>query len=280
MPGRSHLRGRRTHRRYDRAVLPLRDRNPTTRTPWVTIALIATNLALFALWQPTFGTDAQRTTFFYCEGLVPWEVANATSLAGGGEPARSAIDQDLGVGAGAPVQASLRRACPRKTWWLPVGTSMFFHAGWLHLLGNLLFLWVFGAAVEDRLGPSRDLLLYLGGGVLAAGLQIVVAPDVTIPMVGASGAIGAILGAYLALFPRNRILTLVFVFAVVELPAIVVLGSWFVLQLFGGVGGVANDLDGGVAYWAHVGGFLAGLAFAWLAYRRHERAAAAPPRPD
>jgi membrane associated rhomboid family serine protease len=99
-------------------------------------------------------------------------------------------------------------------------------------------------------------------------------------MVGASGAIGAILGAYLALFPRNRILTLVFVFAVVELPAVVVLVSWFVLQLFGGVGGIANDLEGGVAYWAHVGGFLAGLGVAWLLYARHGPKAAAPPRPD
>jgi membrane associated rhomboid family serine protease len=261
-------------------VLPLRDRTPTTRTPWLTIGLIATNLVLFVLWQPTFGTEQDRTRFAYCEGLIPWEVAHASNLASGGAAARAAIDHDVGTGSGGPVQAALARACPAKNWWLPVGTSMFFHVGWVHLLGNLLFLWVFGVAVEDRLGPARGLLLYLGGGVVAAALQIAVAPDVTIPMLGASGAIGALLGAYLALFPRRRILTLVFVFAVVELPAVLVLVSWFVLQLFGGVGGIANDLDGGVAYWAHVGGFLAGLAAAWLLYARHDRGAATPARPD
>lgn len=268
-------------RRYDRAVLPLRDRNPTTRTPWVTIALIAANVAIFTLWQPTFGPSGEQTTFYYCEGLVPWEITNRTNLASGGTPAREAIDDDLGIGSGAPVQTTLRRACPAKSWWLPVGASMFLHAGWLHLLGNMLFLWVFGLGVEDRLGPSRFLLLYVFGGLVAAALQIAVDPGATVPMVGASGAIGAVLGAYLALFPRNRILTLVFVFAIVELPAVIVLVSWFVLQLFGGVGGIANDLSGNVAYWAHVGGFLAGLAVAWLLFaRRSDPMIGAPPRPD
>ena len=214
--------------------------------------------------------------------MVPWEVTHQENLAQGGTPARDAIDRSTGSDDGAAIQDVLRSACPDKSWWLPLGVSMFLHGGWLHLLGNLLFLWVFGNNVEDRLGRGRYLFFYVLGGLVAAGLQIAITADSAVPTIGASGAIGAVLGAYLVLFPRHRILTLVFVFALVEIPALFVLGSWFVLQLFSGVSGIGSDLTSGVAYWAHVGGFLAGVAMTYLLLGRgaRERTETMPPRPD
>ncbi|MEX2275398.1 MAG: rhomboid family intramembrane serine protease [Actinomycetota bacterium] len=263
-------------------MLPLRDRNPTIRTPWVTIGLIAANVLIFLLWQPTFGEPERQAAFYSCHGLVPWEVTNRQNLAQGGAPARQAIDRSIGSVDGAAIQDALRIACPTKSWWLPLGVSMFLHAGWIHLLGNLLFLWVFGNNVEDRLGRARYLFFYLLGGLVAAGLQVVITPESTAPTIGASGAIGAVLGAYLVLFPRHRILTLIFVFALVEIPAVFVLGSWFVLQLFSGVSVIGSELTSGVAYWAHVGGFLAGVAMTYVLLGRGARddASALPPRPD
>ncbi len=162
---------------------------------------------------------------------------------------------------------------------------MFLHGGWLHIGGNMLFLWVFGNNVEDRLGYLAYPLFYVLGGLAAAGLQIAFAPDSTIPSLGASGAIGAVLGAYAVLFPNARVTTLVIFFfiTVVEVRAILVLGVWFLLQLFSGAGQLGDHLNGGVAYWAHVGGFGFGALVAWLLYRpRGGRASTygVPGRPD
>lgn len=147
--------------------------------------------------------------------------------------------------------------------WLPFATSMFLHGGWLHLGGNMLFLWVFGAGVEERLGHGRFLALYLLAGFIASFTQILMSPDSLVPVIGASGAIAGVLGAYLFLFPRARVLTVIFILLfplLVDLPAIAVLVVWFANQFLAGIASLETGeaLYGGVAYWGHVGGFLAG----------------------
>ena len=267
-------------------MIPIRDANPTRRLPVITLALIAANVAVFLIWQPTFGTQVEQQLFFFCRAEIPWEVSNQENLAEGGLEARLAIDEDLGSGAGAGIQPVLQQDCPDKSWLASIFVAMFLHGGWFHLIGNMLFLWIFGNNVEDRLGYVVYPLFYVLGGLAAAGLQLAFDPGSTIPSLGASGAIGAILGAYLVLFPGARVLTLIFFFFItwVELPASVVLGVWFVLQLFSGVGQIGVDVGGGVAYWAHVGGFAFGALTAWLFYRR--RGGVPPPahripeRPD
>jgi membrane associated rhomboid family serine protease len=265
-------------------VLPLRDANPTRRAPVVTIAIIALNAAAFLFWQPTFESGKQgavdQQTFFWCHAAIPYEVAHGTDLARGGTSARAAIDESYGSGTGSELQPYLRQTCPDKSWAASVFVAMFLHAGWLHIGGNMLFLWVFGNNVEDRLGRLGYLLFYLLGGVAAFALQLAISPASTIPTLGASGAIAAVLGAYLVAFPRARVLTLVFFFLItfVELPAYLVLGLWFVIQLFSGVGSLGTDVNGGVAYWAHVGGFAFGLLVG-LALLRGRRRGPTPPPP-
>jgi membrane associated rhomboid family serine protease len=257
-------------------VIPIRDVNPTTRTSWITLSLIAANVVVFLLWQPTLGANSDIRTFFffYCNALVPWEITHQTSLAEGGAAARAAIEADLGpqfgAGVGADLQQELQQRCPEKDVNLSIPVSMFLHGGWLHIAGNMLFLWIFGNNVEDRLKRPLFIAFYFLGGLAATALQLAFGPDSTIPNVGASGAIAAVLGAYLVLFPRARVYTLVIFFFItaIELPAVAVLGFWFVLQLFSGVGSIGGDVStGGVAYWAHVGGFAFGAAVAWLFFR-------------
>jgi len=156
-----------------------------------------------------------------------------------------------------------------------VVSSMFLHGGWLHFLGNMWYLWIFGDNVEDRMGHGRYLVFYLLSGAVAGGAQIAVNPDSYIPMVGASGAIAGVMGAYFVLFPRSRVLTLlpVFIFIqIVEIPAIWFLGLWFFFQVLSGVGSIATTAgsQGGIAFWAHVAGFAAGFAGVFL-FRRPER---------
>jgi membrane associated rhomboid family serine protease len=146
--------------------------------------------------------------------------------------------------------------------WPTLVTSMFLHEGWIHLLGNMLYLWIFGDNVEDRLGHFGYLIFYLGCGAAAALGQVAVSPDSTIPMIGASGAIAGVMGAYFVLFPQSRVLTvvfLVFFMDMFEIPAIFFLGIWFVKELFNGVGSLgAQAMSGGVAFWAHIVGFAVG----------------------
>jgi membrane associated rhomboid family serine protease len=154
---------------------------------------------------------------------------------------------------------------PAWFWWPSIFTSQFLHSGWMHILWNMVYLWIFGDNVEDRLGHSRFLVFYLGAGAVAAGLQILFNPSSGVPMLGASGAIAAVMGAYFVLYPQSRVLTaifLVFFFDLVEVPALFFLGIWFLLQLVNGIGslGVANAAAGGTAFWAHIGGFVVGIA--------------------
>ncbi len=252
-------------------MLPIRDINPTSRFAWVTLWLIVVNVAVFLLWQPTIRqSDTTQQGFFLCHAEIPWEISHGTDLADGGPDAVAAIQRDYGVSdsVASDLQQQLGDLCPHKPWLLAVVTAMFLHGGWLHLGGNMLYLWIFGNNVEDRLGRVRYLVFYLLGGLAASALELAFSPGSTVPSLGASGAIAAVLGGYLLMFPRARVLTLVFLILPVSLPAAVVLGGWFVLQLFHGVGAVGTQVTSGVAYWAHVGGFVFGMLATWLFLRR------------
>ncbi len=274
-------------------MIPLRDSNPTRRFAWVTLGLIVTNVVIFLFWQPTIGgTEEEQQVFYFCHAEIPWEVTHEENLADGGAAARTAIQQTYDParkhpGTGAALQQLLQRRCGDKSWWQSVFIAMFLHGSWLHIGGNMLYLWIFGNNVEDRLGRIPYLGFYLLGGLAATGLQLAFDSSSAVPNLGASGAIAAVLGAYIVLWPRARVQTLVVFFFItwVELPASVVLGAWFVLQLFSGVGGLGQQVNGGVAYWAHVGGFAFGAVVAWLFYRRRGSSAGSsyasvPPRPD
>lgn len=200
-----------------------------------------------------------RTTPFVTIALIVLNVLVFFSMPPASSPAYEIFIRDWGV---TPADFGLGA----------VLTSMFVHAGLGHLFSNLLFLWIFGDNVEDRMGHGRYLVFYLLCGLAAALLQTIVEAGSSIPMVGASGAIAGVLGAYLVLFPQSRVLTLVF-FTFLEIPAVFFLGIWFVVQLLSGLGSLAivrpGDL-GGVAFWAHAGGFAAGAALVFL-FRRPER---------
>jgi membrane associated rhomboid family serine protease len=253
-------------------MLPLKDRNPTTRPAILTVAFIAANVALFLLWQPTLlnkgPTDDKPTNeaiFFYCHGLVPWELTHLKPLGEGGRDAVEVLAKQFDSDAGL-VHRLIVRECPHKNVLASVLTSMFMHGGWLHIGGNMLFLWVFGNNVEDKAGYAKYLIFYLFCGVAATAAHVLFSPSSAVPTVGASGAIAGVLGAYLVMFPRRRVLTLViFIFiTTMELPAVALLGFWFVLQLLPAlqsVGGAGAGVTG-VAVWAHVGGFVAGALIA------------------
>ncbi|MFL5799768.1 MAG: rhomboid family intramembrane serine protease [Actinomycetota bacterium] len=270
-------------------LIPIRDDNPTSRRAYVTLAIIAANFLVFLLWQRPWSSQEDQELFAFCHAEIPYEVTNQTNLAEGGTGAVRAIDR---AGLGIPgrdlqllLQGRIRdraapdfHGCRDKSWWQSVFVAMFLHGGWLHIGGNMLFLWVFGNNVEDKIGRIPYLLFYLFSGLVASAAQILVDPGSPVPNLGASGAIAGVLGAYLVMFPRRRVYSLVpivFIFTLLPLPAIVVLGFWFVLQFFSGVTTVANHVNGGVAYFAHIGGFAAGLILALLFFpkERHRRSA-------
>jgi membrane associated rhomboid family serine protease len=218
-------------------VIPLKDDIPTRRFPIVTVILIAINVIVyFALEQGLWGLGQvgnERVTEY---GAIPFEITNP--------------GEDV---PGPPDQAPF---------WLTILTSMFLHGSLLHLAGNMLFMWIFGNNIEDSMGRLTFLAFYLLGGVAALGLQVAMDPDSTIPTVGASGAIAAVLGAYARLYPRARVVTVVFIiifFTIVTLPALLVLGLWFLLQLLPAFSEPVGNAGGGVAYFAHIGGFVFGL---------------------
>jgi membrane associated rhomboid family serine protease len=159
--------------------------------------------------------------------------------------------------------------------WTSVFTSMFLHGGWMHVIGNMLYLWIFGDNVEDRLGHGRFLVFYLVSGCFAALLQVLINPFSEVPMLGASGAIAGVMGAYFVLYPESRVLTAVFIFIffdLVEIPAIFFLGIWFVMQLLSGVGSLGiQNTSGGTAFWAHIGGFVVGAIVGLVLRRRGRR---------
>ena len=215
-------------------MIPLRDVIPSRTTPYVTVGLIVLNAMVF-VYELTLD-DALLEEFVLYFGLIPAAFG-----------------------------------------WVPMITSMFVHGGVLHFGGNMLFLWIFGDNVEDRMGHGRFLVFYLLCGIAAALAQTAMRPDSVVPMVGASGAIAGVMGAYFVLYPHSRIVTLVPVFVfiqIMEVPAIVFLGIWFVLQFISGVGSIAattgGEPMGGVAFWAHIAGFVAGLAGV-VVFRRRDR---------
>jgi membrane associated rhomboid family serine protease len=239
-------------------VIPVHDINPLRRTPWVTWALIAINVGVLLITPgmipgslPQAATACRQDAFDYRYGAIPREMIKGRPLQV--VPTGRAVTTASGPAclAGPPPY--------HKNPVLSVLTAMFVHAGWLHLLGNMLFLAVFGNNVEDRFRRLPYLIFYLACGYIAAYGFALVHPSSTTPLIGASGAISGVLGAYLALYPRARVWSLVpFLFFIpLRIPAWIVLGLWFVLQWAYAVGGIAGG--GAVAYVAHVFGFIAGL---------------------
>jgi membrane associated rhomboid family serine protease len=230
-------------------MFPIRDENPHFLTPLVSHGLVAANALAWAFLQGLGQEpDLARSV---CElGLIPGELLQRL-------PPGSAFP----LGEGMPpcvIQAP-------PAWYTPL-TSMFMHGGWLHLMGNMWFLWIFGNNVEDSMGHARFLIFYLLCGLAAAALQVLSQPDSGIPMVGASGAIGGVMGGYVVLYPKVRVhMLVVFGFCVrtVPVPALFMLGYWFLLQLLGGAVNLGRE-GGGVAFWAHVGGFAAGAVLVLL----------------
>ncbi len=223
-------------------MLPYRDDNPTVLTPVVTVGLIGMTLLAWIFLQGA-GNPTTLAGSICRWGLIPAELLG-TAVPG--------YEIPLGRGAACVLGSS-------PTWFTPV-TSIFLHGGWLHLLGNLWFLWIFGNNIEDSMGHGRFLVFYLLTGLTAAAAQVVVQPGSAVPMVGASGAISGVMGAYVLLYPRVRVHVLIFLgfFAFTRpLPAWVMLGYWFLLQVLGGLPSLGAE-SGGVAFWAHVGGFVSG----------------------
>jgi membrane associated rhomboid family serine protease len=249
-------------------VIPVYDSNPTRRRPYVTWALIAVNLVAFLLspvargplvGEPSTAQLCRQQAYFLEWGAVPAELTSNRPL-----------DYTYGPPAGEGQCVAVPPDYEKRPWLSSI-TAMFVHGGWLHLLGNMLFLWVFGNNVEDRFGRLRFLLFYLGVGVFSTYAFALTGPDSQLPLVGASGAISGVLGAYLLLFPRAKVVSLVsfFFFLPVRLPAWLVLGFYFVLQAFYASGaGLAGG--GAVAYLVHVVGFLLGVAVV-ATFRRHLR---------
>lgn len=224
--------------------LPLKDINPTRRRPVVTYALIAANVAVF-IYQLSLGSRLGNA-FVASYGATPFEITRITDLVGQVKP-------------GLPL---FHFPGPHPIF-LTLLTSMFLHGGIAHLGGNMLFLWIFGNNVEDILGPVRFVLFYLASGLAAHALHIASDPSSMVPTVGASGAISGLLGAYLVAFPRARVLTLVFLGFFVRmavLPAFVIIVYWFVIQFVFALASLGGAGGGGVAFFAHVGGFLGGVA--------------------
>ncbi len=235
-------------------AIPLHDDNPSGQVPILTILLIAINIFVFAIIQPH--EPKKDLVFSYKHAVIPCEIRDRAPLSEAelitGECGRSRVAVEGHTFGDRPFADA-------KNIWLSMLASIFLHGSWLHLLGNMLFLWVFGNNIEERFGRIGFLAFFAAAGVAATIAQILVEPGSTIPIVGASGAIAGVMGAYLVLFPRARILTWwpMFVILVVYIPAAVVLGLWFLMQF-------AIDPNSGVAWAAHVGGFVFGAFIALL----------------
>jgi len=227
--------------------LPLKDINPTRRRPVVTIALIVINVLVY-LYMRSLGTIGYNSIVASL-GAIPFEITRWTDLTG------------LRIGQGMTHQQG------PAIIGLTLFTSMFMHGGFLHLGSNMLYLWIFGNNIEDILGPTRFIFFYLACGLGAHALHILSDPSSTVPTIGASGAIAGVLGAYLIAFPHARVLTLMFLFIFIRLtvlPAFVIIIFWFVIQLFYGLASLGEMQSGGVAWFAHIGGFLTGVGLVWL----------------
>ena len=277
-------------------MIPLKDNIPTSRFPVLTVLLIAVNVAFF-IWQLTFSGDefsspelrelgvAESDQNALEFGAIPYRVLHpGDECAVGAVPRENRPTAEV-VCEGTPEYAQAEELeqegvplvpLDGAVWWVTLLTSMFMHAGILHIAGNMLFLWVFGNNIEDSMGRPRFLLFYLLAGLVAVYAQALLDPTSTTPTIGASGAVSGVLGGYILLHPRARVLTMViiiFFFTFIEIPAMVMLGIWFALQALPAFGQIAaTDLggaDGGIAYLAHVGGFIFGLVAIKLFANRH-----------
>jgi membrane associated rhomboid family serine protease len=239
-------------------VIPLKDNIPTDRFPFVTVALILANVIVYILEIRHGGNflSGPRDTVAVKYGAIPYELTHYGKHCALDQVGSLLCEGQRGVTGKAPDQIPT---------WETIFSAMFMHGSLLHIGGNMLFLWIFGNNVEDSMGPIKFIIFYLVGGIAALALQVAVAPNAAVPTIGASGAIAAVLGGYILLYPRARVITVVFIilfFTILELPAIVVLGLWFLEQAVFGAADLTDPTGGGggVAYFAHVGGFLFGLA--------------------
>ena len=220
-------------------MIPLRDDRSSRSFPFVTLTLIVVNAIVF-FHELSLRTPGQVETFFASFALTPAQLTHA----------------------------------PSPDSYQTIFTSMFMHSGWMHIIGNMLYLWIFGNNVEDSIGHFKFIAFYLLCGVAAAAAQVAISPDSIVPMIGASGAISGVLGAYLLLFPRARVLVLfpIWIFwRVFYVPAVLLLVFWFGMQLLSALAVLRLNVNGGVAFWAHVGGFVAGLLLIPLFKKRHVR---------
>lgn len=223
-------------------MFPYKDENPTVLTPLVTFGIIGVNVLIWVFVQGLGGEPSMSRSV--CElALIPGELLGR-------------------VDPGTQVRLSRRAVCVlggSQTWFTPL-SSMFLHGGWFHIIGNMWFLWVFGNNVEDSMGHIRFVIFYVLCGLAAAALQVATNPSSAIPMLGASGAIGGVMGAYIVLYPKVRVHMLIFLgffITTIAVPAYLMLGYWFLIQVIGGIPSLGGE-GGGVAFWAHIGGFVAG----------------------
>ena len=240
-------------------MIPLKDNIPNNRFPFVTVTLILINVVAYLLairHGGSFfgGPDTQEVVKY---GAIPYALTNPGDHCG-------IVQTVQGAAIACQGQPGVHGTPPDTIpTWQTVFTAMFMHASFLHIAGNLLFLWIFGNNVEDAMGPVKYVFFYLLGGIAALAVQVAIDPSSTTPVLGASGAIAAVLGGYILLYPRARVLTLIFIilfFTVIELPALIVLGFWFILQALYAAANLTDPTGGGgVAYFAHVGGFVFGL---------------------
>jgi len=272
-------------------MIPFKDNIPTLRLPIVTLVLIALNVIAF-VWQLSYPTDPklEKAGFGAIDqsalemGAIPYRILNP------GEDPRCVVGAVDGAGAAGVVcsgTAEYRNAFQRaegNPGLTPIPIDMFIHGGWLHILGNMLFLWVFGDNIEDRFGHLRYLLFYLAGGIAASFVQVFLEPDSLVPVIGASGAVAAVLGAYIVLYARATVQVIipVFIFFPLALPAWVMIGLWFGQNLLAGYFTItsATSADAGVAWFAHIGGFIFGMAVAFVAFTQRGSANRPLPPPD
>jgi membrane associated rhomboid family serine protease len=252
-------------------VFPLKDDIPTRRFPIVTALLILANVVMFFGFQGAYFNDHDFDKKVVDYGAIPYEITHP------GDSCEATSDGQIACEGQPGVSGT---ADPQPPTWLTLLTAMFMHGGLLHLAGNMLFLWIFGNNIEDSMGRLRFLGFYLLGGLAALAVQTAFSTGSMVPTIGASGAVAAVLGGYALLYPRARVVTLLFIvifFTIIELPALLVLGGWFLLQAAYGAANLSQPVDGGgVAYFAHVGGFLFGLLaiklFANHVHEDYERA--------
>lgn len=226
-------------------MLPIRDINPTRTFPAVTVVIIGLNVAVYIV-QLLFQATGQLNQFVYSYAVIPYELTQGVDL----------------------PPDSLRPA------FLTVFTSMFMHGGLFHIFGNMLYLWIFGNNVEDEMGHGRFVVFYFLCGIAATAAQVAINPTSRIPTIGASGAIAGVLGAYLLMHPRAQVETVLLLglfIRIIRLPALIVLGFWIVIQFFQGVASLGMPQAGGVAWFAHIGGFIAGLILVNLFRQRQHQ---------